>query len=316
MIEKKVKVSELVDSLNSSDILENKFKELFPDIFEVLLLDRTLSSGKRKKNIIWGNDHYLMYGSKHFNSSSQIKPELITGVMSNIIKPRALKAELLKKERTKLLAEVFTPLWLVKKQNDIAEKSFKGDDLLTYVKRLWLEITCGEAPYMVTRYDMETGSLVNLLARVGFLDRKLQRINNEIEDFQEWQILVEEAYKSCYGFEWSGDSLLLARENLFYSYLDYFYYKWCVEPDFELMWKIAEIISYNVFQMDGTKYIIPLSDQQKIKTSIQISLFEDEKENNQNKIENFTGKRVKIMNWKRHKMEYFDNFFELGDCND
>ncbi len=71
---------------------------------------------------------------------------------------------------------------------------------------------------MVSRYVMETGELIPIEDRVGFVDRKLRRNNKEVSDEAEWQRLVELAYQSSYGFEWSGDSLLLARENLLYTY--------------------------------------------------------------------------------------------------
>ncbi|MGY3814739.1 hypothetical protein ACWOA6_04255 [Globicatella sulfidifaciens] len=51
-------------------------------------------------------------------------PELVTGRMGNIIKPRALKSKEMQKERTKSKAEVFTPTWIVKKQNDEIEKDY------------------------------------------------------------------------------------------------------------------------------------------------------------------------------------------------
>ena len=221
-----------------------------------------------------------------------------------LIMPRALKSRELQKERTKAKAEVFTPTWIVKKQNDEVDKDYKDDDLETYVKRTWLEIACGEAPYMVSRYDMETGKTIPFTERVGFVDRKLRRINAEVEDKAEWQRLVEEAFKSSYGFEWSGDSLLLARENLLYTYRDYYYAKWLEEPLYGLFEDIAEIISYNVFQMDGLKYIIPLSEKKEKVICQQTSLFYDVEPEEHWNIK--PGKRVKIMNWKTNKMEFFD----------
>ncbi|MFZ2209902.1 MAG: restriction endonuclease, partial [Lactococcus raffinolactis] len=196
------------------------------------------------------------------------------------------------------------PTWIVKKQNDAVEKDYLDDDLETYVKRTWLEISCGEAPYMATRYDMETGEIVPLNERVGFVDRKLKRINEEVVDKAEWQRLVVEAYKSSYGFEWNGDSLLLARENLLYTYRDYYFAKWLEEPLYGLFEDIAEVISYNVFQMDGLKYIIPLTEKREKIVEVQMSLFDDEEPEEQWDIK--PGKRVKVMNWETNKMEFFD----------
>lgn len=296
--------NKIIESINSANVLENLIREQMPEILEILLIDRTTSTPKKNKNIIWANENYVKFCSKSYAPTAQITPELVTGVMRNIIKPRALKSKEMQKERTKSKAEVFTPTWIVKKQNDVVEKDYLNDDLETYVKRTWLEIAAGEAPYMATRYDMETGEIIPITKRVGFVDRKLKRINEEIDDKAEWQRLVSEAYKSSYGFEWSGDSLLLARENLLYTYRDYYYKKWLQEPTYGLFADIAEIISYNVFQMDGLKYIIPLTEKRKKITEVQMSLFDTTESNEQWSVK--PGKRVKIMNWKTNKMEFFD----------
>lgn len=292
-----------ISSIDSADINENNIRNHMPDILDILLIDRTTSTSKTRKNIIWANENYIKHGAKSYNAKAQIKPELITGSMSNIMKPRSLKSKELQKERTKSKGEVFTPTWIVKKQNDEIDKNYQNDDLETYTNRTWIEITCGEAPYMVSRYDMETGEIISLNKRVGFVDRKLKRINAEVSDKAEWQRLVVEAFKSSYGFEWSGDSLLLARENMLYSYRDFYYEKWSEEPLYGLFKDIAEIISYNVFQMDGLKYIIPLSEKRQKRSEVQLSLFQEEAENEEIVK---PGKRVKIMNWRTSKMEFFD----------
>lgn len=286
-----------------SDISENKIREQSPDILDILLIDRTTSTVKTPKNIIWANENYIQHGMNTYAATAQIKPELITEQMGGIIKPRALKSRELQKERTKSKAEVFTPTWIVKKQNDVVEQNYLHDNLETYVKRKWLEITCGEAPYMATRYDMENGEVIPLAERVGFVDRKLQRINNEVNDKAEWHRLVEEAYKASYGFEWNGDSLLLARENLLYTYQDFYVAKWKEQPTHGLLKEIAEIISYNIFQMDGLKYIIPLSEKRERILQTSFSFFNEKQPKEQWLIKE--GKHVKIMNWDSRKMEFF-----------
>lgn len=282
----------------------NVIREELHEILDILLTDRTASTPKTKRNIIWATDNYLHYDAKKYAPTAQIKPELVTGHMSEIIVPRALKPLDLQRERTKARAEVFTPTWIVKKQNDIIDQHYRNDDLETYIKRRWLEIACGEAPYIASRYDMETGAAIDLDKRVGFLDRKLARINQEVDDKAEWQRLVELAYKSSYGFEWSGDSLLLARENLLYTYFDYYFIKWRSEPAYGLLYNIAKIISYNLFQMDGLKCIIPLSEKREKIIEHQLSLFGDEEPQKEWNIK--PGKRVRIMDWDRNKMEFFD----------
>ncbi|MDR1619876.1 MAG: hypothetical protein LBS18_04345 [Clostridiales bacterium] len=288
----------------SSDVLENDIRTSMPRILEILLLDRTASTPDAPKNIIWANDNYTEYDMTAYAATAQIKPELITGKRGSLIRPRTLKTKELQKERTKTKAEVFTPTWVVKKQNDTADENYKGDDLETYSRRKWLEITCGEAPYMATRYDMETGELIPIAERVGFVDRKLARINCGATDKAEWQRLAEVAYKSSYGFEWNGDSLLLARENLLYTYRDYYFSKWNAEPLYGLFEEIAQIISYNVFQMNGLAYTIPLTEKRESIVETQLSLFGTD--DTQEKWQIIPGERVKIMNWDTNEMEYFD----------
>lgn len=284
------------------DLVENSIRSEMPDILEILLIDRTKSTLIKKRNIIWAHDNYISYGNKFYRSLAEVKPELVTGYMAHIIMPRALKSKFIQKERTKSKAEVFTPTWIVKKQNDEIDENYRDDPLATYVKRTWLEITCGEAPYMSTRYDMETGEAVKLSERVGFVDRKLKRINSEVDNKDDWNYFVLNAYKSSYGFEWSGDSLLLARENLLHTFRDYYLDKWSEEPSHDSLKEIAEIISYNVFQMDGLKYIIPLTEKKE--KEHQLSLFDTDGKNDDSNVTN--GKRVKVMNWEVNKMEYFD----------
>lgn len=287
------------------DVIEDDIRKQMPHILEILLLDRTTSSPKKPHNIIWANDNYKELDAVSYSATAQIRPELITGKSSSLIMPRALKAAAVQKKRTKTKAEVFTPTWIVKKQNDIVDSDYKSDDLETYTRRKWLEITCGEAPYMATRYGMGTGVIVPLGERVGFVDRKLARINREVTDKAEWQRLIELAFKASYGFEWNGDSLLIARENLLYTYRDYYFEKWGEPPIYGLLEDIAKIISYNVFQMDGLTYTIPLSQKRERVQNYQLSLFDS----NGSEKDEWTivpGKRVKIMNWDNNKMEFFD----------
>ena len=287
------------------DVIEDNILAQMPHILKILLLDRTTFSPKKSKNIIWANDNYIEHDVISYAATAQIKPELITGNRGNLIMPRALKAAALQKKRTKTKAEVFTPTWIVKKQNDAVDCDYKADDLETYTRRKWLEITCGEAPYMATRYDMGTGEVVPLGERVGFLDRKLDRINREVTDKAEWQRLVVLAYKASYGFEWNGDSLLLARKNLLYSYQDYYIAKWEAPPIYGLLEDIAKIISYNVFQMDGLTYTIPLSEKREQVQNYQLSFFDSDGPEKEEWII-VPGRRVKIMNWDTNKMEFFD----------
>ena len=286
------------------DISEDSIRAQMPHILDILLIDRSASTARKPRNIIWANDNYKEHDAELYAATAPITPELITGERSGLIMPRALKTAAVQKKRTKVKAEVFTPAWIVKKQNDTVDADYMADDLETYARRKWLEITCGEAPYMATRYDMGTGEPIPLADRVGFVDRKIARVSREVTDKAEWQRLVELAYKASYGFEWNGDSLLLARENLLYTYRDYHVEKWGEAPIPGLIESIAIIISYNIFQMDGLTYTIPLS-QKKEQVKVQQIAF-PEVYPPQDEWIIIPGKRVKVMNWDTNKMEYFD----------
>ncbi|WIM81513.1 restriction endonuclease [Gallibacterium anatis] len=300
MLDKKITLnSELPRAV---DISETKIREEMPEILNILLLNRSTSSKSQKtQNIIWANDNYIALDKNLYAPTAQILPELITGKNGQVIMPRALKSMKLQKERTKFKAEVFTPLFIVKKQNDVLEESYLNDDLETYIKRTWLEIACGEAPYIASRYDMETGDFIELENRVGFLDRKLQRINQECKTRFQWKKFTTLAYQASYGFEWNGDSLLLARENLLYTCQDYYLAKWQEEIPYDFLKKIARIISYNLFQMDGIERTLPLEGEDEKQG--ELDLFPSKKNNSS---VSFKRHRIKIMNWKTQKLEFFD----------
>lgn len=96
--------------LDEANIHESAIRKYMPEILDLLLIDRTKSTIKKSTNIIWANENYIHLGKSVFSPTSQIKTELITGNMENIIMPRALKTIELQKKRTKTKGEVFTPL--------------------------------------------------------------------------------------------------------------------------------------------------------------------------------------------------------------
>jgi hypothetical protein len=68
---------------------------------------------------------------------------------------------------------------------------------------------------------------------------------------------VQIAYKSIYAFEFQGDSLLTAREMLLYTFLQHYREKFGKDPIMRSINYIAYIISWNIWQMDGLKMVIP-----------------------------------------------------------
>lgn len=122
-----------------------------------------------------------------------------------------------------------------------------------------LEITCGEAPYLVSRYDVSTGELiVPPVRRIGMLDRKLRIVNENTEGHDEWLKWTLRAIEACYGYEYQGDNVLIARINLLLTFTEYYEERWERQPDDKLLRQMANKIAWNIWQMDGLKDTVPL----------------------------------------------------------
>lgn len=171
------------------------------------------------------------------------------------VMPRYLKAAQEQKDRTDSKAEVFTPYEIVKKMNDMCEEEYAGD-IESFIKSKVLEITCGEAPFLATRYDVATGKKIPLEKRIGLLDRKLRCIPG-IVGKEGWKECATAALKSVYGYEWQFDNLFLARRNLLMDTIEWYVDRFGEEPGYNWVSYWAEIISYNIFRMDGVSLCIP-----------------------------------------------------------
>jgi len=258
------------------DINEKSLYEKYPAVLDLLLLDNTT-----KKNIIWATDSYKRRGYR-FNDN--IYPFNV--IKGKIIQPRSKKAKAEQAKRSKDSAEVFTPSWMCNKQNNLIDEAWfnrkdvfnvesnndwvvneekvimpEGKNWIDYVKDIRLEISCGEAPYLVSRYDTVTGKPIETNRRIGLLDRKFRVLNENCSNDEEWKTYALEALKSIYGFEWQGDNLILARENVLYTFIDYYQERFNKEPNEDLLIEVATIISWNIWQMDGIKCVVPNSCQ-------------------------------------------------------
>ena len=198
-------------------------------LLSLLLKDQTTG-----KNIKWGTDSYINHGYSYQNDQ-EIKIDLITGWYEGFIRPRVDKdiSDQLERQRNK--AEVFTPSWVIKLQVEAALEDMEELPLTDFIQTKWLEITCGEAPYMVNRYDMDSGELIPLKKRTGFIDIKFKKLNKKIALEDEWVKLALEIYKASYGYEYQGDSLLLARENLILTFIDNYFFFFVAFPSNQLI---------------------------------------------------------------------------------
>ncbi len=293
------------------DVLENTLRRT-GNLLDILLLDHTA-----KKNIIWATDSYEKYG-KDFVAKTIIKPELVTGKYGLLIQPRAAKSLVEQRQRTKDKAEVFTPLKIVDQINKDVDSSGQNRILdkhnwQEYISELKLEITCGEAPFIASRYNptAHTRKLIKLDNRVGFLDKKLKIVSKYCHKKNEWLVWAKEAFRASYGYEWQGDNVLLARENLLYTLIDYYKAKFKQMPALPVQEEFAEIISWNIFQMDGLRYVIPMSCHHENKIIPgELTLFGETPDRVEkyecegckfNRLHKHNGRYVKVMDWTKKK---------------
>lgn len=310
-----VKQGGIIGSMHSEDcgnILDG-------DILNVLLKDRTTG-----KNIIWATDNY------GFDPDEEIKIENL-----HLIKPRLEKSKEEQQKRTNGKAEVFTPSWVCNDMNNnLTEEWFgrknvfnvstrrgwktnnekisfpcaEGKNWLDYVRSTVLEITCGEGPFLVSRYDTVTGGYIEPFDRIGLLDRKIRVVNENINGSNGWFEIILEAYKATYGYEFQGDNLFLARKNLLLTFIDNYQNRVGKYADKEKLLQVAEIISWNLWQMDGLKYVVPNSCKTTNQGQISLFISDSEKECpgcKENNILKHTGIYCKIKDWKTNSVGRF-----------
>lgn len=248
---------------------------------------------KANGKIIWATDSYDGHG---VNFKTPMALELVQHIV-----PRSEKAKAEQKKRTKDKAEVFTPSWVCNLQNNLVDEqvlyegAFNSSDNTTkswtvnsepidftkaksrgsepdyswihYLMARRLEITCGEGPYLMSRYDTVTGEEIPVrnaegsFQRIGLLDRKFRVIAENVTPAANdvWLEAALLSLNSTYGYEWQGDNLLLARLSFLNSFVDYHLDFIGQLPSEELLIKVAEIASWQLWQMDGLKMVTPLS---------------------------------------------------------
>ncbi len=275
---------------NDFDIITYNLTEDYgQDVLNVLLTDRSVTQYKNDgmtHHIFWGTHDYEPLG-EGYAYYDEIVAGHITGEHADVVMPRVMKKKNIQSKRTKNMAEIFTPAWVCNFMvNNIDQKFFGRRDVFNreigkdrktwetnrekiampegktwedYVKLRWMEITCGEAPFMTSRYDTTTGQPIKLEDRIGFLDRKLRIVNENNDSHDTWMRGATMAYQNCLAYEWQGDNLLLARKSLLYAFIDNYEYKFGERPAHDLVMEIAYIISWNIWQMDGLKFVIPNS---------------------------------------------------------
>lgn len=295
-------------------------------VLKMLLKDMTTG-----KNIMFATNSYSK-ANPRITEKTQMTESIIRNLGEGVLQLRVGKTGKQQLERTRKNAEVFTPAWICNKMNNHCDEEWFGRDRVfnvekgiewqvilnpiffdgektwkQYVDSKRLEIACGEAPYIVSRYDATTGEEISVNRRIGILDRKLRVISENTISEKEWMKWVMRAFQSVYGYEFQGDNLLIARINLLMTFVDYMRERWNRSPTNAELRKIANIIAWNFWQMDGLTGTIPFG---KTNDEYQkISLFNYTEGNND------TEKEVadcKIYDWRSNKSFTYRSLKEGG----
>ena len=282
---------------------------------KALLKDKTTG-----KNIIFATNAY-MDRIPPITERAQITVDILDGFSDYVLQPRVAKSLEMQSERTRKKAEVFTPSWICNKMNNHCDTEWFGrknvfnvendqtwepvtgkikfekeKDWQKYVDSKRLEITCGEAPYLVSRYDTTTAEIIPIERRIGILDRKLRIVNENAETEEEWLKWTFRAFQSSYGYEFQGDNLLIARINLLVTFAEYLEYRWNRKATDNELKKAANIIVWNLWQMDGITGTVPFGKPQE--EYHQMSFFDYTQGRNDTEQEEVN---CKIYDWRSNK---------------
>ena len=259
------------------------------------VLDTLLKDRSTGKNIIWATDppeelQTVMY--EPVTDKSQITTQQLGLTHYEVVLPRMMKQTDTQQQRTRKKGEVFSPAWVCNKMNNALDADWfrglgagesagqftvelpqgwqtvetpvqfpvcggKTPAWVRYVQSRRLEVTCGEAPFLASRYDAATGEMIPVARRIGILDRKLRVVSENAATEDEWRKYATHAVQSTYGYEYQGDNLLLARVNLLLTYAEHLQARWQRKPTKEELQAIANIISWNLWQMDGLHLSVP-----------------------------------------------------------
>ncbi len=273
------------------------------------LLDKLLADKTTKRHILWGTNAYREYGEQ-YAKYCEIFVTRILFHSFDVIKTRVRRDVKQQVGRTKMHGEVSTPLWVCNKMIDAIDCDWftmktlpidawqQVDTLFQQTKKSWktyvdnkrLEITCGEAPYLVQRYDGTNGNMIPVEERRGVLDRKLHVISEYVTTREEWIYWATRALEATFGYEYQGDNLLIARVNVIKTFIEFYTHRWNEVLDVNILNRLANKVTWNLWQMDGLTDTIPCH----IDSMEEISLFEEQ-------IKNVTQSVCRIYDWRNMK---------------
>ena len=306
------------------------------------VLDTLLKDKSTGKNIIWATDppeelQTVMY--EPVTDRSQITTQQLGLTHYEVVLPRMMKQTDTQQQRTRKKGEVFSPAWVCNKMNNALDADwFRGlgaeesagqftvelpqgwqtvetpvqfpvcggrtPAWVQYVQSRRLEVTCGEAPFLASRYDAATGEMIPVPRRIGILDRKLRVVSENAATEDEWLKFATHAVQSTYGYEYQGDNLLLARVNLLLTYAEHLQARWQRKPTKEELQPIANIISWNLWQMDGLHLSVPGGKPQPEAEQLDLfSIFGTVEEQ-------IPAVSCKVKNWRSNKTQNFETIQE------
>lgn len=263
--------------------MEQQINFMAPEVQAVLPL--LLADKSTGRNIIWATDPPQTL-SDTVTDKSEMTPAQLHQLGFEAVQARAGKQADVQQKRTRRRGEVCTPAWVCNKMINALDADWFGREGVFNTEQpqgwqaregqvefpaskgkapLWqqyidsrrLEITCGEAPFLASRYDAATGEMIPVQQRIGILDRKLRVVSETVKEEKEWLYWAKRAVQATYGYEYQGDNLLLARTNLLLTFAEHLQARWQRSSTTQELKSTANIIAWNLWQMDGLKRSIP-----------------------------------------------------------
>lgn len=263
--------------------MEQQINFMAPEVQAVLPL--LLADKSTGRNIIWATDPPQAL-SDTVTDKSEMTPAQLHQLGFEAIQARAGKQADAQQQRTRRRGEVCTPAWVCNKMINALDADWFGrEDVFNteqpqgwqvregqvgfpaskgkaplwqqYIDSRRLEITCGEVPFLASRYDAATGQMIPVQQRIGILDRKLRVVSETVKEEKEWLYWAKRAVQATYGYEYQGDNLLLARTNLLLTFAEHLQARWQRSSTTQELKSTANIIAWNLWQMDGLKRSIP-----------------------------------------------------------
>lgn len=251
-------------------------------------LEQLLSDKSTKGRLRWATAEYTQLGPGYAFDDEMSPNTVIPAGGSPVVTPRSSKPRTLQVIRTQSTAEVFTPAWVCCEQNNGVDEAWFGrpgalcgkateDEGWTVSKekvvfengRTWqdyvdarvMEVSCGEGPYLTSRYDPCDGTPIPFGDRMGLFDRKLRVVNENAQTPDDWLKWALRALEATYGFDLQGDNVLITRVNLLATYQDHLEHRLGRCASRRELTAASNRIAWNIFQMDGFTFLSPHAER-------------------------------------------------------